>query len=133
MAEQRFGFAIVNVGSENALKTEIARIVPGARPAFARPGLVTFKHDAADAGFAADSMIARVRGLSLGIAKNADDVLERIDTHGKGPFVLHVFGRDATDDGPLEADVTRATELERELREKGGERFHERTDAQVGD
>src|ERR1700754_2241228 len=108
MDEQRFGFAIVNVGSEGALKTEIARLVPGARPAFGRPGLVTFKYDAADAGFAAGSMIARVRGLSLGMAKTADEVLARVDVHGKGPFVLHVFARDASDEGPVAADVARA-------------------------
>jgi 23S rRNA (cytidine2498-2'-O)-methyltransferase len=133
MAEQRFGFAVVNVGSENALKAEIARLVPGARPAFARPGLVTFKHDAADAGFAADSIVARVRGLSLGIAKSADEVLERVDAHGKGPFVLHVFARDATDEGPTEADAARAVELDRELREKGGERFVDRVVPAVGE
>lgn len=133
MGEQRFGFAIVNVGSENALKAELARLVPAARPAFARPGLVTFKHDAADAGFAADSIIARVRGLSIGMAKSADEVLARIDAHGKGPFVLHVFARDAGDEGPLPADDTRAGELDRELREKGGDRFAAHTEAHVGD
>jgi 23S rRNA (cytidine2498-2'-O)-methyltransferase len=128
MSEQRFGFAIVNVGSENALKAELSKLVPAARPAFARPGLVTFKHDAADAGFAADSMVARVRGLSLGMAKDADEVLARIDVHGKGPFVLHVFARDATDEGPTESDEAKAAELDRVLREKGGERFVDRTE-----
>ncbi len=132
MGEQRFGFAIVNAGSENALKVEAARLAPGARPAFARPGLVTFKHDAADAGFLADSILARVRGLSLGMAKDAAEALDRARSQGTGPFVLHVFARDAGEDGPLASDEARAIELDRALRDAGGSLFHERTVPRVG-
>src|SRR5262249_33363281 len=64
-----FFFCATNVGSERPLKAEIARLRPDARPAFARPGLVTFKAGAALApDFALGATFARAWGLSLGEA-----------------------------------------------------------------
>lgn len=111
--QARFGFAVVNVGAEKALKAELGRIEKGARLAFSRPGLVTFKALGVDERFASASVVARVRGLSLGMAETVADVRARA---GDRPAVLHVFARDADEDGPspeslaLEGDVRRALE-----------------------
>ncbi len=62
-----FFFCAVQVGSERLLKEEIARVRPDARPAFARPGLVTFKTEAAlGPDLALAATFARAWGLSLG-------------------------------------------------------------------
>ena len=106
--DARFGFAVVNVGAEKALKAELYRIEKGARLAFSRPGLVTFKAGGIDEQFASASVIARVRGLSLGMAENFDEVRARIGTR---PVALHVFARDATEDGPRAEDEAYVTEV----------------------
>jgi 23S rRNA (cytidine2498-2'-O)-methyltransferase len=110
--EARFGFAVVNVGAEKALKAELARIEKGARLAFSRPGLVTFKAGGIDERFASASVIARVRGLSLGMAESIEDVLRFA---GEKPSVLHVFARDTTEEGPSAEDVACAAEVEAKL------------------
>ncbi len=95
--EVRFGFAVVNVGAERALSAELARVEKGARVAFSRPGLVTFKAAGIDERFASASVIARVRGVSLGMAESIDDVRRFA---GEKSAVLHVFARDTSERGP---------------------------------
>jgi 23S rRNA (cytidine2498-2'-O)-methyltransferase len=110
--DARFGFAVVNVGAEKALKAELARIEKGARLAFSRPGLVTFKAGGLDEQFASASVIARVRGLSLGMAENLDEIRGRVGTRS---VVLHVFARDANEDGPRPEDEAYAAEVQAAL------------------
>lgn len=106
--DARFGFAVVNVGAEKALKSEIAHIEKGVRLAFSRPGLVTFKGHGIDERFAGESVIARVRGLSLGMAESIEDVRRFA---GEKASVLHVFARDTTETGPSAEDAARADEV----------------------
>jgi 23S rRNA (cytidine2498-2'-O)-methyltransferase len=110
--EARFGFGVVNVGAEKALKAEISRIEKGAKLAFSRPGLVTFKAGGIDERFAASSVIARVRGVSLGMAETLDDVLRFA---GEKKAVLHVFARDTTEDGPSAENHAFADEVREKL------------------
>lgn len=110
--EPRFGFAVVNVGAERALEAEIKHVEKGAKLAFTRPGLVTFKAGGIDERFASASVIARVRGLSLGMAESIDDVLRFA---GDKPAVLHVFARDTTEDGASEVDDAWAVEVRGKL------------------
>lgn len=96
-----FLFATCQVGAEVALKRELARLWPGTRPAFARPGFVTFK---AAAGLPAKlfegvcPVFARVFGRSLGPLEGAT-ATRRIDALASAcqqlrPCALHVFSRD---------------------------------------
>ena len=67
-----FVFAVCQHGAEGALKRELATRAPGMRPAFSRPGFVTFKLDepvAAPETFQLPSAFARTSGFSLGAVK----------------------------------------------------------------
>ncbi len=110
--DARFGFAVVNVGAEKALKTELSHIEKGVRLAFSRPGLVTFKASGIDERFASASVVARVRGVSLGMAESFDDVRRFV---GERQSVLHVFARDTTEEGPSPQDEAFALEVRAEL------------------
>jgi 23S rRNA (cytidine2498-2'-O)-methyltransferase len=90
-----FFFCATNVGSERLVKAEIARLRPDARPAFARPGLVTFKTGATLApDFALAATFARAWGSSLG----AVDALEA--ARSVGATRLHAWDREG---GPAPA------------------------------
>jgi len=71
-AAANFLFGTCQIGAERALKAEMARLSPDFRPAFSRPGFVTFKlpsqHCLAD-DFDPHAVFARSHGLSLGKAK----------------------------------------------------------------
>lgn len=112
--EPRFGFGVVNVGAEKALKTELHHIEKGARLAFSRPGLVTFKAYGIDERFASDSVIARVRGVSLGMAETLDDVRRFV---GDETVVTHVFARDTSAEGPSAENEARTAEVRAALAE----------------
>ena len=73
MIESRFLYAICQPGAEPALKAEVARVRPELRPAFARPGFVTFKSAAPLApDVRLESVFARAYGLSLGDVSPVD-------------------------------------------------------------
>jgi 23S rRNA (cytidine2498-2'-O)-methyltransferase len=124
-------FACCQVGSERLLKADVARTQPRLRPAFARPGLVTWVSDTAtSAALDLEAVFARVWGASLGRATSAEDVTALL---GAEPGLaatglrLHVFARD-----PAAADA--AAEVTR-LREAllAGARFLPETQPQAGD
>ena len=101
-------FACCQVGSEKLLKGEVARTQPGLRPAFARPGLVTFVSDKPTTPeLDLDAVFARVWGASLGRATTAEEAIALLGPEsglGTGPLRLHVFPRDpALEGGPAEA------------------------------
>ena len=75
------------------MKRELAQKRPDLRFAFSRPGLTTFKVDAARVDEPSASSFARAYGRSLGRATTVAEVL----AHAAGlpqPLVLHVFERD---------------------------------------
>lgn len=94
-----FALATCQVGAEAALKAEVQRELPSLRPAFMRPGFVTFKSDEAlspaSPTFARALVFARVLAASFGKASN-DDVVARVTdlARAHGPAHLHVWMRD---------------------------------------
>lgn len=90
-----FVFATCQVGAERALKGEAQR-VRALRPAFMRPGFVTFKSDAPlTLPLEVDLALARVVGLSLGHVKSSDVATRAKElAAAHGPLRLHVWERD---------------------------------------
>ncbi len=106
-------FACCQVGSERLLKGEVAKTQPKLRPAFARPGLVTWVSDTpTTADLDLDAVFARVWGASLGRATTAAEVVALLGPDaglGDAPLRLHVFPRDPDVAGGLvEAEKIRA-------------------------
>ena len=97
----RFLFATCQIGAENALKAELAVNHPAFRPAFARPGFLTFKLPADFSGeseFLLRSVFARSWGFTLGklagedgkaLSREAWSLAEEQDA-----CALHVWQRD---------------------------------------
>jgi 23S rRNA (cytidine2498-2'-O)-methyltransferase len=70
--QPQFVYAVCQQGAEAVLKRELAERAPQLRPAFSRPGFVTFKLDAPcakPAKFSLPSAFARTSGFSLGSVK----------------------------------------------------------------
>lgn len=92
------------------LKGEVGRTRPNLRPAFARPGLVTFVSDTPTSPeLQLDSVFARVWGMSLGRATTVEEVVALLGPEsglGDANLKLHVFARDASGEGAA-AEVTR--------------------------
>jgi 23S rRNA (cytidine2498-2'-O)-methyltransferase len=130
MSERSFVWATHQVAAMRWLKAELARTAPHLQFAFARPGMTTFRVDAAVAaahgreargleGLRLPSSFARAWGRSLGRASSAEQVLELLAPHLGAPLRLHVFERDV--DVPAdEQDATvagrRAAAVEAALR-----------------
>lgn len=95
-----FVFAVCQAGAEGALKAEVARLHPGWRFAYSRPGLITWRTDRPiDGTVELGAVFARAFGASLGKAASQQDVLQLAarlveDPENSGPLVLHVFARD---------------------------------------
>ena len=97
----QFLFFTCQVGSEKALKAEVAMRWPEFRPAFARPGFLTFKLPddlTLPADFDLESIFARAYGLSIGKVANADPAAAAADVWrlvGDRPVSrIHVWQRD---------------------------------------
>ncbi len=106
-------FACCQVGSERLLKGEVARTQPGLRPAFARPGLVTWVSDTATSpAIDLGAVFARVWGASLGRAATPEDVQALLAAEpglGSAGLRLHVFARDPAAVGAAD-EVSRGRE-----------------------
>ena len=111
-----FWFAACQPGSERMLKAEVARSHPLLRPAYSRPGLVTWK---GDAGAFPDTVFARVAGVSYGPATDASQVVAR--AREAGTKRLHVWKREG-EPAPEAREALLATgEFLPEERPKAGE------------
>ncbi len=106
-------FACCQIGSERLLKGEVARTQPRLRPAFARPGLVTWVSEVAtDADLELDAVFARVWGASLGRASTSGEAVALLGSDsgvGSSGVRLHVFARDPMTQGAA-AEVIRVRE-----------------------
>lgn len=93
-----FLYCVCQVGAEAALKREVSARRPELRPAFARPGLVTFKAEGAavDADQDPGSPLVRAWGASLGPATDLEAVFRALrGACPKGQAIrLQVFERD---------------------------------------
>lgn len=105
----RHVFAHCQVGAERWLKAEVARSRPDLRPAFGRPGLVTWVADGeVDPDIALDAVFPRVWGASLGRATSAETVLAAVEPAlGGSPARVHVWSREPDADRAT-AEVARA-------------------------
>lgn len=96
-----FVFTICRAGAELALKAEVARLHPGWRFAYSRPGFVTFRTDGeVAADFPFDFVFARAAGVSLGAVTNEEEILataQRLRAETARPLRLHVFARGGAD------------------------------------
>lgn len=80
-----FAFALCQIGAEAAAKAELVRLRPSYRPAFMRPGLLTWKCEPAlalddQADELATAVFFRAFGASLGRAGSASEVAERVQS-----------------------------------------------------
>ena len=98
-----FVFSTCQVGAESSLKSEMGRLRPGVRSAFARPGLVTFKTETPLSGdFANHSIFARTCADSLEKIETETDQHDKFATeiwriaaeHRLFVNRVHVFRRD---------------------------------------
>ena len=96
-----FYFSTCQVGAEAVFKGEVARIFPGTRSAFARPGFVSFKSETPlPDDFIARSVFARTAAASLGNIKTdchnelVTKVWEIASEHHLFINRIHVFKRD---------------------------------------
>jgi 23S rRNA (cytidine2498-2'-O)-methyltransferase len=131
--QPQFVYAVCQHGAEAALKRELAVRAPKLRPAFSRPGFVTFKLDQPleqPEKFALPSAFARTSGISLGSVKGdrlhelakqvwelpeVAKALDAIEVAG-----LHVWQRDERSPGDRGFEPYRtalAEEAEHALRE----------------
>ena len=136
MAESTFLWFLHQPTSVDWLKRELATKRPELRFAFSRPGLTTFKVDAAHADDAPGSSFARAWGRSLGRATTVAEVLALLDPLTTAPVRLHVFERDPdrpADERDAAIVGTRPAELERALREAAPGRFLDGTQAVDGE
>ncbi|MCG5055299.1 MAG: hypothetical protein KA712_20235 [Myxococcales bacterium] len=98
-----FAFGVCQVGAEPAVKAEVARLKPGWRFAFSRPGLVTWKTEAPiSPDEPLDAVFVRHHGASIGRADNAEQVVALVAPvlQAAGvPARLSVFERDRAKPG----------------------------------
>ncbi|HBO42370.1 MAG TPA: hypothetical protein DD670_00205 [Planctomycetaceae bacterium] len=102
----QFIFATCQVGAEHAVKREAARRHPDFRPAYSRPGFLTFKlpegHELAD-DFKLRCVFARSHGFALGGVRGespAEMACEAWRLFGERPYDrIHVWPRDLASPG----------------------------------
>jgi 23S rRNA (cytidine2498-2'-O)-methyltransferase len=101
-----FIFATCKAGWEKQVKEDAKKAPQGLRPAFMRPGLITWKCEHAPApDFVLPSIFARVTGFSIGSCKDAAALLEKLGPLAlkAEPLKVHVYPREVPEDGlPLE-------------------------------
>ena len=109
----QFLFVTCQIGAERAVKGELAREWPEFRPAFSRPGFLTFKlpenhHLYGD--FDLRSVFARSYGFSLGTAQGdgLDELARSVwEIYGQRPLRrIHVWQRDLAAPGEHDDEVS---------------------------
>lgn len=124
-AESQFVFATCQVGTERALKDELAQRFPHLHPAYGRPGFLTFKDTSealVTAEIALEAVLARAYGVCLGrvidatapAATRSEVLAARIRDELAGA-VVQVWVRDSETLG--DEDVARIAEATRVARE----------------
>lgn len=95
-----FVFATCKEGWEKAVKEAAKNDRHGLRPAYMRPGLITWKAERpASPDFLLASPFARLSGLSLGSFKEAADLWTKLGELRTLPWRLHVFPREMPENG----------------------------------
>lgn len=115
----RFLFAVCRAGSETTLKQDVARRYAGKlTPAFMKPQFITWK-SVGETDFISTgslSVFARVAGTSLGLCQTRDDVVQHALTLSQRHLHLHVFPRNAPEDGLPEDSWARVDHMHQQLK-----------------
>ncbi|HEX7480103.1 MAG TPA: SAM-dependent methyltransferase [Polyangiales bacterium] len=131
-----FLFVQCQRGAEAALKRAVTASHPGLRPAYQRPGLVTFRSRASvTPDVQLDCPLARVFGVSLGTFADAQAAAQHVGTLPQ-PLRLHVSELDLyrPDEAPPAHDAAAlAAAIETQLRAAVGGGFQAEVAASVGD
>jgi 23S rRNA (cytidine2498-2'-O)-methyltransferase len=115
MLSSDFLFALCQRGAERALKREVSLTQPELRPAYQRPGVVTFRSEKPVAPEdRITAVLARLSGLSIGTEPDLAAACARIAGLPR-PLRLHVIERDLfrADEAPpahKEGELARTTE-----------------------
>jgi 23S rRNA (cytidine2498-2'-O)-methyltransferase len=111
LRSSNFLFAACQPGAEALLKGEVARVLPMFRPAFSRPGLVTFKSPSELTPAVAHALVfARELGVSYGQLGDGEIAALARENVEKPPH-LFVFARE-----PGEASAAEVARVEERLR-----------------
>lgn len=132
MTAPEFVFATCLPRSLPWLKAELARTRPDLRLAWSRPGVATFRSDAALAEPEPRAVFARSSGHSLGFAKDAARVRELAEGL-EGPLRVHVYARDPVDPDRTPIDDSTAARWRAEVLAALGERALDGELAQPGE
>lgn len=103
-AKAPFVFATCRQGWEKVLKDDAKSVPEGLRPAFMRPGLITWKCEVPPtADFTLPGIFARMSGHSIGTCKDAADLAGKLAELKTNTLKLHVYPREVPEDGlPLD-------------------------------
>ncbi|MCA1962690.1 MAG: hypothetical protein LDL31_01950 [Prosthecobacter sp.] len=109
-----FVFATCRAGSEAALKREVAARHGGwLTPAFMRPQLMTWKaRSPLREDFVLDAAFAAVTGFSIGMARSAQEVVEKMPAQVSA---VHVFPRVVEEDGVPPEEWARMDEVHAQI------------------
>ncbi|HWB79870.1 MAG TPA: hypothetical protein VG755_33125, partial [Nannocystaceae bacterium] len=127
-----FVFATCLPGSKAWLQRELARTRPDLRPAWSRPGVMTFRSDAELADPEPRAVFARAHGRSLGFAKSTAEIVE-LARPIDAPLRVHVFARDPVDPDRTPIDDAPVDAMRDELLALLGDRALHDPRPQLGD
>lgn len=112
-----FVFTTCKPGWEKRVKEDAQKSPFGLRPAYMRPGLITFKCDAPPSpDFLLTSFFVRLSGLSLGSCQSVPDLIGKLGPVQGAAFRLHVFPREVPENGLTAEEWARVDELRERLR-----------------
>jgi 23S rRNA (cytidine2498-2'-O)-methyltransferase len=113
-----FVFATCRPDATAWLRDEIARDEPSLRMSWSRPGVVTYRADeeaARDPAAPLAAVFARTTGISLGIAKSLEEVVQRLADVPGETIRVHVYARDPKDEERWHESDPRPAEWRAEL------------------
>lgn len=114
-----FVFATCRPDATAWLRDEVARDEPALRMSWSRPGVVTYRVDddapPRDPAAALPAVFARTTGISLGVSKSIDEVVQKLATVPAETMRVHVYARDPRDEERWHESDPRAAEWRAEL------------------
>lgn len=132
-----FVFATCRPDATAWLRDEVARDEPALRMSWSRPGVVTYKVDDGapprDPAAPLAAVFARTTGMSLGIAKTMDEVVQRLAAVPGESIRVHAYARDPRDEERWHESDPRPAEWRAELVAKLGPRALDEARAEEGD
>ena len=116
----RFYFSICQAGAEKVVKAEVVRAHPDLKPAFSRPGFITFKEES-DRGpeiHHPESIFTRVWGVSVGQVRGGEPLAGLFDQIPEGS-VVHAYEREEFMPGDEAENFVRNARINALIKEAG--------------